>query len=163
MTGVTLDSQQWELPSNTAIYGMTLDAEGQPWMAGLSGELTYFDTATEQFLVYQLAANALRGLQIDRDGFVWAAVNGECGVAKFDIATRTVVNALIPLPGCTTPVGISIDTDGFVWVPDQGANLTFKLDPVSLAATTTTGLVAPYTYSDMTGAGLGLVVHPPAG
>jgi hypothetical protein len=29
--------------------------------------------------------------------------------------------------------------------------------------TTTTGLIGPYTYSDMTGAGLGLVVNPPQG
>lgn len=29
-------------------------------------------------------------------------------------------------------------------------------------ALTVTGLVGPYTYSDMTGAGLDLVVNPPA-
>ncbi len=161
--GVTLAPQQWELPANTAIYGMTLDADGHPWMAGLAGELSHFDPDTQQFDVYPLGTNALRGLQIDRDGFAWVAVNGNCGVAKFDINTRTVVNALIPLPGCNTPVGVSIDVEGFVWVPDQGANLTYKVDPATLSSTTTTGLVAPYTYSDMTGAGLGLVVHPPAG
>ena len=38
-----------------------------------------------------------------------------------------------------------------------------ELDPSTLQATTVTGLVGPYTYSDMTGAGLGLVVNPPAG
>jgi hypothetical protein len=60
-------------------------------------------------------------------------------------------------------VGVSIDVDGFVWIPDQGANLAFKMDPVTYATTTTTGLIAPYTYSDMTGAGLGLVYDPPIG
>ena len=161
--GTTLATQQWEAPPTTAIYGMTLDAEGEPWMAGLNGELSHFDPATQQFEVFPIGANALRGLQIDRDGYAWAAVNGQCGVAQFDTATKTVVNALIPLQGCGTPVGVSIDVEGYVWVPDQGANLAFKLDPNTLTATTTPGLVQPYTYSDMTGSGLGLVVNPPTG
>ncbi|MBL8943317.1 MAG: hypothetical protein JNK45_09230 [Myxococcales bacterium] len=58
---------------------------------------------------------------------------------------------------------MSIDVDGFVWVPDQGANLAYKVDPGNYSTTTTPGLVQPYTYSDMTGAGLGLVTNPPAG
>jgi len=160
---VTLQTQQWEMPASTQSYGMTLDADGHVWTAGLGGELAHFDPDTQLFDVYAIGSNSLRGLQIDRDGIAWVAVNGACGVAKFDVGTRTVVNPLIPLPGCDTPVGVSIDVEGFVWIPDQGANLAFKLDPVTLSSTVTTGLVAPYTYSDMTGAGLGLVVNPPAG
>ena len=82
---------------------------------------------------------------------------------QFDTESRTVINGNVPLPGCVVPVGVSIDVDGFVWAPDQGANLAYKVDPVTYASTTTTGLVQPYTYSDMTGAGLGLVSNPPAG
>ncbi|MEM9463304.1 MAG: hypothetical protein AAGF11_54685 [Myxococcota bacterium] len=161
--GTTLDVQQWEFPSESESYGMTLDANGHPWTAGLGGDLTHFDPDSEIFEVFPVGNNALRGLQIDRNGQLWAAVNGQCGVAQFDVETRTIVNANIPLPGCGTPVGVSIDVDGFVWIPDQGANLAFKLDPESYATTTTTGLIAPYTYSDMTGAGLGLVFDPPIG
>ncbi|MCA9654348.1 MAG: hypothetical protein H6712_35170 [Myxococcales bacterium] len=160
---VTLDYQQWEAPAGTAFYGMTVDADGEPWMAGLNGELTHFDPATQSFEVFQIGANSLRGLQIDRNGTLWAAVNGQCGVAQFDVASRTIVNPLIPLPGCGTPVGVSIDVDGNVWVPDQGANNAYKMDPLTYATSVTPGLVAPYTYSDMTGAGLGLVYNPPAG
>ena len=41
------------------------------------------------------------------------------------------------------------------------ANRAFQLDAQTFEVETTTGLVRPYTYSDMTGAGLHLVSHPP--
>jgi hypothetical protein len=160
---VTLDVQQWDFPEGTDPYGMTVDSEGHPWTAGWYGHLVHFDPDSEAFEVFQVGSNTLRGLQIDREGQLWAAVNGNCGVAQFDLASKTIVNPLIPLPGCGTPVGVSIDVDGFVWIPDQGANLAFKMDPNTYATTITNGLVAPYTYSDMTGAGLGLVFNPPTG
>lgn len=161
--GATLQVQQWEFPAGAEPYGMTLDADGHPWTAGLTGNLTHFDPQTQTFEQFPVGGSQLRGLQIDRDGSLWAAVNGPCGVAQFDWTTRTLINANIPLPGCGTPVGISIDVDGNVWIPDQASDLAFKMDPLSYQTQVTPGLVAPYTYSDMTGAGLGLVFNPPAG
>jgi len=160
---VSLAVSRWDTPLGADPYGMTVDSNGHPWTAGWNGQITHFDPTTETFEVFQIGPNTLRGLQIDRNGMLWAAVNGNCGVAQFDTATKTIINPQIPLPGCNTPVGVSIDVDGFVWVPDQGANLAFKMDPVTYAASVTNGLVAPYTYSDMTGAGLGLVYDPPTG
>jgi hypothetical protein len=56
---------------------------------------------------------------------------------------------------------VSIDHEGFVWVVDQNGT-AFKVNPMDHSiALTVTGLVGPYTYSDMTGAGLDLVVNPP--
>ena len=161
--GESLEVQQWEFPEASAAYGMTLDAEGHVWTAGLTGAITHVDPDSQSFEVFPIGADPLRGLMIDREGYAWAAKNGVCGLVQFDIETKSIVNAAIPLPGCATPVGVSIDIDGFVWVPDQGANLAFRVDPDTYATQTTMGLQAPYTYSDMTGAGLGLVVHPPAG
>ena len=158
---VSLDVQRWEFPTGAAPYGIAIDANGHPWTAGWNGELVHFDPDTQDFELFATAANRLRGVQIDRDGQLWAATNAPCGLLQFDLATRTVVDAGIPLPGCSVPVGVSIDDDAFVWVPDQGANRAFRVDPTSYATQTTEGLVGPYTYSDMTGAGLGLVTHPP--
>ena len=63
------------------------------------------------------------------------------------------------LAGCVAPVGVSIDVEGYVWVVDQGANAAFKVDPETYQVLLTVGgLVAPYTYSDMTGQGLQLVL-----
>lgn len=161
---ITLELTQWEVPPESAPYGTTVDANGHPWSASLNGDFLHFDPDTQQFDVYPAPnGQVLRGLMIDRNGYAWAAGNSPCALVQFDTATRTYANPNVPLPGCGTPVGVSIDVDGFVWVPDQGANLAFKVDPVSFATTTTGGLIQPYTYSDMTGAGLGLVVNPPTG
>jgi hypothetical protein len=54
--------------------------------------------------------------------------------------------------------------EGYVWVVDRGAEVAYKVDPgTKQVALTVTGLVEPYTYSDMTGHGLGLVANPPQG
>ena len=45
---------------------------------------------------------------------------------------------------------------------DQGNSTAYKVDPDSYdVVNTVEGLVQPYTYSDMTGSGLDLVVNPP--
>jgi streptogramin lyase len=111
--------------------------------------------------VYATGNGSLRGLMIDRNGHLWAAGNAPCSLVQFDVTTRSLINGAVPLPGCDTPVGVSIDVDGFVWSPDQWANVAFKVDPSTYTITTAAGLVQPYTYSDMTGAGLDLVVNPP--
>jgi hypothetical protein len=161
--GVTLELTQWETPPETFSYGMTVDANGHPWSAGLNGEFMHFDPATQNFDVYPTGNGALRGMMIDRENQAWAAGNTPCALVQFDLDSRQVVNANIALEGCNTPVGVSIDIDGYVWVPDQGSNLAFKVHPQTYDLTTTPGLVQPYTYSDMTGAGLGLVTSPPQG
>lgn len=72
-----------------------------------------------------------------------------------------MVDDHIDLPGCSSPIGVSIDKDGFVWVVDQGANKAYKVNPADYSTQEVTGLLGPYTYSDMTGSGLGLVIDPP--
>jgi hypothetical protein len=159
---VTLDWQRWEFPSGAQPYGIAIDGHGHPWTGGWNGELVHFDPTTEQFELFaNTGASRLRGVQIDRDNQLWAATNAPCGLLQFDLSTRTVVNPGIGLPGCGTPVGVSIDDEGYVWVPDQSANRAFKVHPTTYETQTTEGLVNPYTYSDMTGAGLGLVTIPP--
>lgn len=54
--------------------------------------------------------------------------------------------------------------DGAVWVVDRDADRAFKIDPITYAVLMeVAGLSDPYTYSDMTGAGLSLVTYPPEG
>jgi len=160
--GESLAVSRWSFPAEAQPYGIALDANGHVWTAGYTGTVTHFDPTTEQFNTIP-AGGVLRGIMVDRDGFAWAAKNDPCGLVQVDTATNTLIDASIALPGCSVPVGVSIDIDGFVWVPDRGASLTYKLDTADYSTVTVTGLVEPYTYSDMTGAGLGLVFNPPQG
>ena len=147
----------------TSFYGIGIDAEGNPWIAG-GNNISIFDDGTKQWTVVPVTNGSLRGIQIDSEGRAWAAGNSPCGLVELDVASRTVTNQQVALPGCAVPVGVSIDVEGYVWSPDQSANIAFKLDPSNYQVTLAVGgLVSPYTYSDMTGAGLGLVGNPPQG
>ena len=143
-------------------YGMGLDADGNLWVGGYGGHVHNFDFATMTWTTIPTMGTSVRGIMVDRDGFAWGAGSSPCALVKVDVATKTLVDGSIPLPGCVAPWGVSIDVDGFVWVVDRGAHRAFKVDPVThQVALEATGLVSPYTYSDMTGAGLNLVVNPP--
>ncbi|HET6584004.1 MAG TPA: hypothetical protein VFG69_11160, partial [Nannocystaceae bacterium] len=146
------------------MYGIALDAEGTPWIAGWSGHLWEFDVATTTWIDHggtDGGPSRLRGLAIDGDGSAWVAGNNPCALVRYDTQSDTMVDGAIALPGCATPVGVSIDVDGMVWVVDKDADKAFKVDPTDNSVTTVENLIDPYTYSDMTGAGLGLVVNPP--
>lgn len=165
----TLEVKRYQYPGESLIYGMALDAEGNPWVSGYEPSRLYsLDAATGEWTDHGLApANAgqqtrrLRGMMIDADHRAWIATNEPCGLALFDTKLRNWVNGLIPLPGCQSPVGISIDSESFVWVVDQNAQVAYKVDPNDYSSETVGGLIGPYTYSDMTGAGLKLQVDPP--
>ncbi len=98
-----------------------------------------------------------------RDGNVWGAGGSPCRVVQIDAATETVIRNDIAVPGCgSDPRGISIDRDGYVWLVDMTSSQAFKIHPTTYdTEITVTGLVYPYTDSDMTGSGLNLVVNPP--
>jgi streptogramin lyase len=147
---------------------MTLDENGHPWLAGYNGQVLHLDLDegyggdwAEPILVGE--GRRLRGLQIDQEGQAWIAANDPCGVVMVDTKTSELVYENIELTDCMEPVGVSIDMDGQVWLPDFGANAAYRLDPDDLTSARTLGLNGPYTYSDMTGAGLRLVVQTPVG
>jgi len=169
----TLEVERIELPrppegEEIAAYGMALDPDGNPWFTS-GGAAIKYDVASGQFESSITDNEVMRGMMVDRENRVWLAVddNGPsngCGLGLVDGATGDILAESIELPGCATPVGVSIDVEGFVWVVDQTLAAAFKVDPDTFAIELVVdGLEDPYTYSDMTGAGLNLVVNPPAG
>ncbi len=167
---IRIDEQTLEIDDygnpDVEFYGMALDANGDLWVADRSdtGAVAHLDTSDGSWSVIPEAGGKTRGLQIDREGQAWLAGNNPCRLVQVDTATETLVDEAIELPGCQQPVGISIDADGYVWVVDREAEQAFKVDPhTTTVELTVDGLVGPYTYSDMTGAGLKLVSNPPAG
>jgi hypothetical protein len=146
-------------------HGMAVDKNGDPWVVTYNDGTNYvyrLDVATGTFVTAATSNARYRGIQIDRQGRAWIAGNMPCRLSLVDAENDALVDDAIPLPGCGTPVGTSIDRDGFVWVVDQGTSTAYKVDPDTHdVVLSVTGLVQPYTYSDMTGSGLDLVVNPP--
>jgi hypothetical protein len=161
---VTLAVTVYNVPAGDD-YGMTVDQNGDPWVVTYNDGTNYvyrLDVATGMFVTAATSNARYRGIQIDREGRAWIAGNSPCRLSLVDANTDTLIDDAIPLPGCGTPVGTSIDRDGFVWVVDQGTSTAYKVDPDTHdVLLTVPGLVQPYTYSDMTGSGLDLVVNPP--
>jgi streptogramin lyase len=161
---ITLDWEDVHADPASTIYGMAVDKNGDVWGAGSSASAAYhYDRINDTWIVVATPnVGRIRGIQIDRDGFAWGAGNNPCALVKIDTTTDTVVDDQIALPDCSDPVGISIDGDGFVWVVDRVSDRAYKVDPDTHdVVLTVEDLNEPYTYSDMTGNGLNLVINPP--
>jgi len=156
-----LSVDMWNDPMLNQVdsYGMSLDGQGRPWFGGCSGEVVRFDPETETFKNLGDTGGCLRGMMVDGNGKGWIAGNGPCRLVEVDTDTETITNPNIPIPGCSTPVGISIDAEGFVWIVDQNGN-AYKMNPDDYSFEQFSGLSSPYTYSDMTGAGIQLQALP---
>lgn len=163
----TMDVDRFEYEDGDAQipYGISVDGQGRVWTAGhKNGQLVYFDPKDESF--HKIAAaggegKRYRGLAVTEDQQVWVAVNSKCGLAHYDAKAGSWVDALIELPDCSQPVGVGVDPQGKVWVVDKGADRAYRVDPKDKSVEQVTGLSQPYSYSDMTGAGLRLVGDPP--
>ena len=167
---VFIDRQtfQWHTAEGAG-YGFALDPEGNPWGDWGNGRIGHTDAASGELVeIYEGALGGYdRGVAIDRERHLWMVTNGHCGVARFDIESLTWIDEHITWDSCREPVGVSIDFEGHVWIVDREAEQAIKLrpNPPGEGATVVAevnGLVEPYTYSDMTGAALNLVVDPPA-
>ncbi|WAS99129.1 lyase [Nannocystis punicea] len=160
---VTVD--RWTPPFNLQFYGMTVDPDGDPWFGGNCGPVSTFDPDTQQFIAVPGTENGCyRGLAADKDGHVWVADNGTCGVVQIDHVTNTMIQ-FHTLNPCGTPVGVSVDDEGFVWVVDEwvGGNGggAWKIDPLNPNMKQFLAIANDhYTYSDMTGGQLKSVVLP---
>ncbi len=144
-------------------YGMGVDANGNMWVGSFSGphHMYFYDVAAKTWEGIGNGGNpggGALGVQIDQEGRVWGAANGPCRLIEADVATKKFIKTDIVLPGCGSPWGVSIDNEGYVWVVDK-ANKAYKVDPDTYEIKLIVmGLVDPYTYSDMTGQGLQLVL-----
>ncbi|MBZ5714146.1 lyase [Nannocystis pusilla] len=147
-------------PGNIQSYGMTVDRNGNPWMAGCSGPVSTYDVNSGQWISVAGANACHRGMAIDHNDHAWVASNGPCGLVEIDVTTRTLV-AFHNLAQCSTPIGVSVDVDGFVWLVDQ-AGWAWKIDPMNVGAMQNIPVEGNhYVYSDMTGGQLKSVTPPP--
>ncbi len=146
-------------PPDLASYGFAIDKNGDLWVGSYGvNSMYHYKVAEKKWYPLGPGGGWVLGLQTDKLGRVWGAGSGPCRLVHASVADVKYVNTAIPLPGCGEPWGASIDNDGFVWIVDK-SNKAFKVNPDTYAVElVVTGLINPYTYSDMTGQGLQLVL-----
>ena len=157
----TLEITDLQIPAEfSGRYGMGVQGNGDIWIGAFTGahNLYHYKWATKEWLGLGSANGSILGVAVDKEGRVWGAGTGPCRLVQADAATDTYTATNIALPGCGSPWGVSVDNEGYVWVVDK-ANKAYKVDPDTYAVELiVTELIGPYTYSDMTGQGLQLVI-----
>jgi streptogramin lyase len=150
-TGNNNALNEFQSPNGSQFYGMTVDPQGRTWTAGCSGPVYRYDPADQSWTAVQgTGNNCLRGIGADREGQIWAASNGQCGVYQIDAEQATVIQ-FHTLNPCSTPVGVSVDTEGYVFIVDQNQG-AWKIDPLNPNDKEFLPIAnVHYTYSDMTG------------
>jgi hypothetical protein len=134
----TFDVQTW--PMVAGGYGMTVDQEGYVWTC--SSVAARFDPVTETWQQANVGGGG--GCMSDGGDILWMASSPMIGINRQTLA----VEYSIPLPNYVH--GVSIDFQGFVWGVSMNTE-AYRVDPDSGTWDTVTGLIGPYTYSDMTG------------
>jgi len=137
--------EQWTAPMG---YGITVDAQGRPWTC--QTQLARFTPETE---TWDVAGANLEGggCMVDANNTIWVGGLGDTLVG-FDVDTMEVAQ-VIALPGYAK--GVSVDYAGNIWAVSMVSD-AWRVNPETEAVDTVTGLVSPYTYSDMTGHALQL-------
>jgi len=130
-------------------YGISVDKWGRIWTAGL-GCVNRFDPAsqTSQTLNFPVSTHFNRGIAVDNNGYVWAAVTSG-NVVQVTEDTVELVNDFHVGPADV--VGVAVDFQNFIWAVSQGGNEAIKIDPVTYEVQEFPVGQGPYTYSDMTG------------
>jgi streptogramin lyase len=147
----TFESAYYQVPCG---YGISVDARGRVWTAGM-GCVNRFDPATETSDTVRLGSQFNRGIAVDNNGSVWAAVT-DGRVVQVREDTLEVVNNFTV--GASEVVGVAVDFEGFIWAIDHGSNQAMKIDPATYAVEAFPVGSQPYTYSDMTGFQLSTVI-----
>ncbi len=127
-------------PATFGGYGMTVGQSG--YVFTCSSQVGRFDPVTETWASAVVGGGG--GCMEDANGILWLANNPLVGI---DVDTLAVVHSY-PLPQYVH--GVSVDFDGSIWAVDMSSS-AYKIDPATGTYDTVTGLVGPYTYSDMTG------------
>jgi hypothetical protein len=137
-------------------YGITVDFKQRVW---LGGSVTRYDHAAPQGQRWASAqANAfITGISADELGWIYGAGMGS-GIYRFDAENPTSFAVIQGTAGYSVR-GVAIDMEGKAWGINLSHNNAQVVEPGpglndGRVIHTFTGLVGPYTYSDMTGSQL---------
>jgi sugar lactone lactonase YvrE len=164
--GDTCIKQAIPIPSGHNPYGITVDSEQRVWLAMLGTRTIarYDPRAGGSRWTFQNVGVDCHGIAADAAGWVWAA-GYDAGVVRLDAANPSRYWVVAGTGGRGSK-GMAVDFDGNIWSINQSGQDATVIEPgpTLMEATVFTRvvpqLVAPYTYSDMTGQQLRLATDP---
>ena len=144
--GKDMSFNYWALPHIG--YGMTVDQKDRVWSC--SNYVARFDTVAEKWtgpVNTEVMGGA--GCMVDAEGILWMAGDHIVGI---DTEGLNILYKF-PVPGGINDSnrGISIDFSGYIWSTSHQRNEIYRWDRKTGQHDTVTGLIFPYTYSDMIG------------
>lgn len=162
----TLTYELFDLPPGVAPYGITVDHKGRVWLASNFGSIAgRFDSTTQTWGVVEGIGGG-SGLAEGPDDLMYVSQGNNVHAVHID-----TLDIMATWTTDETVKGVSFDADGFLWgvtsrdVEDPMSTAgAFKIDVETMTTVDVfTGLLDPYTYSDMTGNALGSVACAPEG
>lgn len=150
-------------PGDGNAYGITVDCKQRVWLAGYQQPIRRYDPSlpdAQRLALTPDTSKLVHGIGADRAGWVWGA-HLDIGLVR--VNAETLETTTISVPGGAK--GIGIDRLGKVWAVAYGPTTSVVQPGATLADATVvgsvSGLMTPYTYSDMTGEQLRLASSEP--
>jgi streptogramin lyase len=134
-------------------YGMTVTPDGYVWLCGRFTHRLEPNSGTWTSVNHYVEPDSIHtgGCMGDGESLLWRG--GYNQIIALDTQTLAVVKQ-IPVTQVDDDFiwGVAIDFDGFVWAVPRNGTRAYKVSPLTDSVVLTVeGLVAAYTYSDMTG------------
>ncbi len=146
------------LPDGT--YGITVDFKQRVWLGGGEG-LKRYDPHAAPGQRYAASQNGFsHGVAADANGFIWGARHPEVVRLNGDTMEATVIPT-------ASSKGMAVDKQGKIWAISYMEGFATVITPGpglndnTVTQNAVTGLVGPYTYSDMTGLQAALAKNDP--
>ena len=151
--------ETWDEP--VATYGVTIDGQGRIWTC--NERMARFDPLSETWEsgdVIEVGEfwGLTGGCMADGEGTIWNSINDK--LYAIDTESLEVVDTITldDQDWESGYWGVAIDVDGYVWsIPRYGSD-AYRVDVTDHSFEVVEGLDGAYTYSDMTGFTLNLVV-----
>jgi hypothetical protein len=151
--------QKIALPEST--YGITVDFKQRVWLGGGSGLKRYSPYApAAQRYAAAAPSGFSHGVTADANGFVWGARDPKVVRLNGDTLEQTVLDT-------PSSKGMAVDKQGKIWAISYQKQYATVITPGpgigdnAITNNAVTGLVGPYTYSDMTGLQATLAMNAP--
>lgn len=145
----------------TSPYGLTVDYKQRVWMGGRDATLRFDPSAAVGSRITSVGGIPFNhGIAADDQGWVWGAAKGS-GVYRYEADNPSNWTAVQDT--LQDPKGMAVDLDGKIWAINQNTADATVIEPgpglndYVVQSGIVPQIIAPYTYSDMTGAQLRFV------